>query len=588
MHDLGLIPMLAAAFGAALVLGYLTQRLGLSPILGYLLAGVVVGPHTPGFVADPKLAGQLAEVGVILLMFGVGLHFHVKDLLAVKSIAIPGAIGQSLVATLLGAVVAWGAGWSLAAGLVLGLAISVASTVVLMRVLVDNNVLATPHGHIAVGWLIVEDIFTVLVLVLLPVAARSLNEGSGDAVAIAKSMAWSFLNLGVLAAIVLVAGGRVIPWILTRIARTRSRELFTLAVLGIALAIAVGSAGIFSASLALGAFLAGMVVGQSKVSDQAAADALPMRDAFAVLFFVSVGMLFDPAFLLAEPVLVASVLAIVLVAKPLAALVIVIVLGYSVRTALTVAIALGQIGEFSFILAQAARELDLLPAEGSSLLVASALISIAVNPLLFRWVGRLENTIKARPALWSLLNRRAESRGREANAEAAERLKDDDGGARAVVVGYGPVGQTAVRILQSFRIRTVVIDLNIDTVSRLTETGGLAIYGDAAKEDILKAAGADRAKYLVVTMPDPDYHVPVIQTARRINQDLQVISRSRYVNERETLERLGVTAVVFEEVEAAAGLTELLLRAEGTAEESIEAEIRKVRAEFAPVNRDLA
>jgi CPA2 family monovalent cation:H+ antiporter-2 len=582
MHDLGLIPMLAAAFGAALVLGYVTQRLGLSPILGYLLAGVVVGPHTPGFVADPRIAGQLAEVGVILLMFGVGLHFHVKDLLAVKSIAIPGAIGQSLVATLLGAVVAWGAGWSLAAGLVLGLAISVASTVVLMRVLVDNNALATPHGHVAVGWLIVEDIFTVLVLVLLPVAARSMNEGSGDAVAIAKSIAWSFLNLGVLAAIVLVAGGRVIPWILTRIARTRSRELFTLAVLGIALAIAVGSAGLFHASLALGAFLAGMVVGQSKVSDQAAADALPMRDAFAVLFFVSVGMLFDPSFLLAEPVLVASVLAIILVAKPLAALAIVIVLGYSVRTALTVAIALGQIGEFSFILAQAARGLDLFPAEGSSLLVACALISIALNPLLFRWVGRLEATLKARPALWNLLNRRVEARGREANEEAGERLKIDDAAARAVVVGYGPVGQTAVRILQGFRIRTVVIDLNIDTVSRLTETGGLAIYGDAAKEDILKAAGADRAKYLVVTMPDPDDHVPVIQTARRINPDLQVISRSRYLNERETLERLGVTAVVYEEVEAAAGLTELLLRAEGTAEASIEAEIRKVRAEFEP------
>jgi CPA2 family monovalent cation:H+ antiporter-2 len=582
MHDLGLIPMLAAAFGAALVLGYVTQRLGLSPILGYLLAGVVVGPHTPGFVADPRIAGQLAEVGVILLMFGVGLHFHVKDLLAVKSIAIPGAIGQSLVATLLGAVVAWGAGWSLAAGLVLGLAISVASTVVLMRVLVDNNALATPHGHVAVGWLIVEDIFTVLVLVLLPVAARSMNEGSGDAVAIAKSIAWSFLNLGVLAAIVLVAGGRVIPWILTRIARTRSRELFTLAILGIALAIAVGSAGLFHASLALGAFLAGMVVGQSKVSDQAAADALPMRDAFAVLFFVSVGMLFDPSFLLAEPVLVASVLAIILVAKPLAALAIVIVLGYSVRTALTVAIALGQIGEFSFILAQAARGLDLFPAEGSSLLVACALISIALNPLLFRWVGRLEATLKARPALWNLLNRRVEARGREANEEAGERLKIDDAAARAVVVGYGPVGQTAVRILQGFRIRTVVIDLNIDTVSRLTETGGLAIYGDAAKEDILKAAGADRAKYLVVTMPDPDDHVPVIQTARRINPDLQVISRSRYLNERETLERLGVTAVVYEEVEAAAGLTELLLRAEGTAEASIEAEIRKVRAEFEP------
>ncbi|HKS16291.1 MAG TPA: cation:proton antiporter, partial [Planctomycetota bacterium] len=342
------------------------------------------------------------------------------------------------------------------------------------------------------------------------------------------------------------------------------------------------SASIFGASVALGAFLAGMVVAQSPVSHQAAADALPLRDAFAVLFFVSVGMLFDPKFLLAEPGLVAAVLGIVLIAKPVTALVIVLVLGYTVRTALTVAIGLAQIGEFSFILAQAARGLDLLPQEGYSLLVASALLSIALNPLLFRMSGRLEAALRARPRIWGIINRRAEARGLAKNAESQERLKGDDGSARAVVVGYGPVGQTAVRILTSFGIRTVVIDLNVDTVSRIAETGGLAIYGDAARENILKAAGADRARYLVVTLPDLATRGSVIQAARRMNPQLKIMSRARYLGERQALSELGVDAVVYEEVEAAVGLTELLLRAEGTSEESIDAETRRIRAEFAP------
>jgi CPA2 family monovalent cation:H+ antiporter-2 len=582
MHDLGLIPMLAAAFSAALILGYITQRLGLSPILGFLLAGVVIGPHTPGFVADGKIAGQLAEVGVILLMFGVGLHLHVKDLLAVKSIAVPGAVAQSVVATVLGTLVAYWAGWGLAAGLVLGIAVSVASTVVLMRVLVDNAVLDTSQGHIAVGWLVVEDIFTVLVLVLLPVASASLLAGSADAASIAKSVGLSLLNLAVFAALILVAGKRMIPWLLTRIARTRSRELFTLGVLALALAVAAGSAALFGASMALGAFLAGLVVGQSSVSEQAAAEALPMRDAFAVLFFVSVGMLFDPRFLVAQPGLVAAILGIVLVAKPAVALVLVIGLGYSIRTAITVAIGLAQIGEFSFILAQAAGSLHILPPEGYSLLVACAVISIALNPLLFRMIPRIEQALRTRPGLWGLLNRRVEARGRDANEDASKLLATKDGGARAVVVGYGPVGVTAARILKTFGIQSVVIDLNVDTVSRIRDMGGMAIYGDAAKDDILRTAGVEHAKHLVVTMPDPAYHVPVIQAARRLNPDLQVFSRSRYLAERETLERLGVTEVVYEEVEAAVGLTELLLRAEGTDERRIETETRRVREEFAP------
>src|SRR5688572_18293340 len=319
MHNIDLILTLTLGVSSALNLGYITQRLGLSPILGYLLAGIAAGPYTPGPVADARLASQLAEVGVILLMFGVGLHFHLKDLLAVKAIAIPGAVGQSVVATALGALIAWGAGWTLGSGIVLGIAISVASTVVLMRVLVDNKALDTPQGHVAVGWLIVEDILTVLVLVLLPVVASSAGKGGGAA-AIAGSLGLALLKIGVLVFLVLVLGSRVIPWILTLVARTRSRELFTLAVLALALVVATTSAVVFGASMALGAFLAGMVVGQSKVSEQAAADALPMRDAFAVLFFVSVGMLFDPRFLLQQPVLVLAVLGVILIAKPLVAL----------------------------------------------------------------------------------------------------------------------------------------------------------------------------------------------------------------------------------------------------------------------------
>ncbi|HEY3225715.1 MAG TPA: cation:proton antiporter [Planctomycetota bacterium] len=582
MHDLGLIPTLAIAFSVALILGYLTHRMGLSPILGYLLAGVVVGPHTPGYVADAAIAGQLAEVGVILLMFGVGLHFHVKDLVAVRRIALPGAIGQSLVATGLGLGVALAAGWGFASGIVLGLAISVASTVVLTRVLVDNDALDTPQGHIAVGWLIVEDIFTVLVLVLLPMAALSLRAEGGGITTLLTSIGIALGKLAVLAVLVLAVGGRVIGWLLTRLARARSRELFTLAVLAFALSIAAGSAAFFGASMALGAFLAGMVVGQSRVSDQAAADALPMRDAFAVLFFVSVGMLFDPRFVLAQPGLVLAVLAVILVAKPAIALLIVLGLGYSVRTALTVAIGLAQIGEFSFILADGARKLDLLPAEGQSLLVAGALLSIGLNPLLFRASGRIELWLQARPVIWGKLNRRAEARGRAANAASAEELARREDRVRAIVVGYGPVGQTAAKILEGFGIRPVVIDLNVDTVTRLVASNVSAIYGDAGKGEILKAAGVDRAKYLVVTLPDESARTPVIAAARQLNPGLHVVARARYLGDRSVLEDMHVASVCFDELEAAAGLSEIILRAEGMAEDRIAREMERIRGGISP------
>ncbi|MDP2311307.1 MAG: cation:proton antiporter [Pseudomonadota bacterium] len=582
MHDLSLVFTLTIGLTAALALGYASQRAGLSPILGYLLAGVVAGPFTPGPVADARIAAQLAEVGVVLLMFGVGLHFHPKDLLAVRGIAVPGAVAQSAVATALGAAVAWASGWNLVGGLVLGTAISVASTVVLIRGLEEEGLLDTSAGRIAVGWLIVEDLFTVLVLVVLPVLVSALATGAAGPGAFLSAIGLAVLKLALLPVLVLGAGGKVIPWLLTRVARTRSRELFTLAVLSLALAIAAGSAVVFGASMALGAFLAGMVVGQSKVSEQAAADALPFRDAFAVLFFVSVGMLFDPAYLLRRPLLVLGVLAVIVVAKPLVAFAIAILRGYSVRTGLIVAAGLSQIGEFSFILAQVAVALAVLPEEGQSAIVAAALLSISVNPLLFRLVGPAEAWMRAHPRLWSALNRRAEARGRAINAETAASLHAPGAEApRAIVVGYGPVGRTATKLLREFGIQPVIVDMNIDTMSTLVAEGATAIYGDAGKPEILRAAGIAGAKYLVVTLPTLSGRLPVIVAARHLNPDVQIFSRARYLTERAFLERMGVSEACYEEAEAAARLAEFLLRAEGTEEERIRAQVEEIREELA-------
>jgi CPA2 family monovalent cation:H+ antiporter-2 len=579
MHELGLISTLAVAFSAALIAGYVTERVGASPILGYLLAGVAIGPNTPGLFVDVDIAAQLAEVGVILLMFGVGLHFRIRDLLAVKAIAVPGAVLQSLAATAMGAVVALVSGWSMTSGIVLGMAISVASTVVLIRGLVETSSLETPQGHVAVGWLIVEDVLTVLVLVLLPTMASS-REGQGGALGIAASVGVALLKLASLTVLVLVLGARAVPWILTKVARTRSRELFTLAVLALALAVATGAAVVFGVSVALGAFLAGMVVGRSSLSHQAAADALPMRDAFAVLFFVSVGMLFDPRFVLAQPGLVAAVLGIILVVKPLVALALVLLLGYSIKTALVVAVGLAQIGEFSFILAEVSRQLALLPAEGHSVLVAGALLSIGVNPLLFRLVTPVEAWLRRRGRLWASLNRRAEARGREVNLQTSERLAQADDRPRAVVVGHGRVGEAMTKILARWGVQPVVIELNVDTVSELVQDGIAAIYGDAGSAEVLKAAGVERAKYLVVTPPNLLSRIPVIVAARELKEDLFILVRARYLAERATLEEFGITAACYDEQETAVGMAELLLGALGTEDERIREEAERIRAEL--------
>jgi len=577
VHDLSLITTVAAAFTAAWLLGLLTQHLRLSPIVGYLLAGILIGPHTPGFVGDVHIAQQMGEVGVILLMFGVGLHFQLKDLLAVKNVAIPGAIVQSLIATLVAMALFSGFGMTLTAGAVLGMAMAVASTVVLMRVLMDANVLNQPQGHVAVGWLIVEDVFTVILLVLIPALGASGAAGGG------QSLGWTLVialgKLAVLAALVLWAGSKLVSRVLVWVARLRSRELFTLTVLMFSIAVAAASYYFFGASMALGAFLAGMVVAQSPVSHQAAADALPMRDAFSVIFFVSVGMIFDPKFLLEQPWMVAAALVTILIAKPLAALIIVAVLGHSVRTALTVAFGLAQIGEFSFILSDLAFREKLIPEEAQNVLVAAAIISITINPLLFRSLPAVENWLRRNPPLWKLLNGRAERRAM-AQGPTQAISSPADGGKRALVVGYGPVGRSVHRVLKDSGIATVIIDLNMDTISMLRAEGQEAIYGDASHEGILAQAGIEHASHLVITVPDASQRAAVVTAGRSLSATVRIIVRARYLRERSELEASGANAAAFEEAEAAVALARIVLSDTGLHREAADRKLKDIRLEL--------
>lgn len=583
MHDgTAFLVNLSASLVVALVLGLITARLKLSPIVGYLLAGIMLGPQTPGFVADIEMAQQFAEIGVILLMFGVGLHFEPKDLWAVRNIAIPGAVGQILVSIILALFIVAPFSLGVSSGLIIGIAISVASTVVLIRMLTDNEVLNTSQGHAAVGWLLVEDIFTALVLVVLPGISGLLSGQETSLISFAGSLSLSIVKIAALALILFVIGRTAIPWLLTQVARTKSRELFTLTVLAFALAIASGSAVLFGASMALGAFLAGMVMGQTKVSHQLASDVLPMRDAFAVLFFVSVGMLFDPGAIMEEPFLLLSLLGVILIAKPLTALLIVWTLGYSVRTALTVAVGLAQIGEFSFILAEEALSLGLLTPEGQSVLIACALLSIPLNPLLFRTISPIERFLRSRRRIWEVAGW-SESKGAELNMEVLPKIKEVAEAEKkqlAVIVGYGPVGQSASRILKEFGIETVVIDLNIDVVKELSGTGQLAIFGDASRHDILEAAGIHNARYLLVTVPDLLTRTTVIITARELNPELKIFVRARYLQERAWLEEVGANEIAIDEAETARGLATLLLREVGADESKAREEIRKITEDF--------
>lgn len=571
MHNLDLLLTLTGGLFAALVLGYATHRIGLSPIVGYLLAGVMVGPNTPGFVANRELADQMAEIGVILLMFGVGLHFHFKELFAVRRVALPGAIGQCAVATLLGALLAVAYGWGWSAGLVFGLAISVASTVVLLRVLVDANDLHTPTGHIAVGWLVVEDIFTVVMLVFLPVVFQGGDAGAGE---IALALGWAMLKIALLIAFIFFVGGWTIPWLLSRISATQSRELFTLTVLVLALGIALGAAKLFGVSMALGAFLAGMVVGRSDFSSRAASEALPMRDAFAVLFFVSVGMLFNPSFLLKSPVLVALTFAIVVIGKPLAAFGIVVLLRYPLRIALGVAVALAQIGEFSFILAALGRELQILSEDATSAIVAAAIVSISINPILYRMVDRLERRAKHSPRLNRWLN--ACANVGFVNPPAAEVAPRN----RAVIVGYGPVGRTLVRLFRENDIEPSVIEMNIQTVHQLRKEGIRAAYGDATHQATLHEAGIAEAVVFILSSAGMHGSDEAIRIVKQMNPTTRVFARVAYLREVDALRKVGADVVFTGEGEVALTMNEFVLRQLGATGEQIDREEERIRTEL--------
>jgi monovalent cation:H+ antiporter-2, CPA2 family len=572
MHEFELILTITGGLAAALFFGYLTQRLGLSPIVGYLVAGIVVGPNTPGFVANQEMAEEFAEIGVILLMFGVGLQFHFNELFAVRRVAVPGAICQSTVATLLGVLVAWWAGWTWSAGLVFGLAISVASTVVLLRVLVDNNDLHTPSGHIAVGWLVVEDLFTVFLLVLLPML---FGPGAAETGSVPLALGLSVLKITLLVVLTFFVGGRLIPRLLANVAQTHSRELFTLTVLVIALGIAVGSAKFFGVSMALGAFLAGMVVRQSDFSFRAASEALPMRDAFAVLFFVSVGMLFHPGYLLEEPVLVLATLGIILLGKPLAALVIVLALRYPPLVALSVAVALAQIGEFSFILATVGRSLGILGESASNALIAASIVSISLNPVLYRLLGSFSARAQ-RSRLWQRLDARAHDDAMETSAIDISRGARD----RVVVVGYGPTGRTVARLLQENDLDSAIIELNLDTFRQLQAAGIPAVYGDATQPETLAAAGVRDAVAMILTSAGMLGVEEVIRRARELNPNLRIITRGNYLRDIPLLRKAGADAIFSGEGEVAINMTEYILRQLGATPEQIDRERDRIAEEF--------
>lgn len=536
MHDLTVITMLAGALSVALLLGWLTQRLGLSTLVGYLLAGIVVGPHTPGFAADAHLAAQLAEIGVILLMFGVGLHFHPQELLRVWRIAIPGAVAQSAVATLLGWGMAHAFGWGHTAGLVLGMSLAVASTVVLMRMLLERKLLDTPAGHATVGWLIVEDIFTVVALVVLP--ALVIKAGTDSR--LGWSLLFALLKVGTFAGLAWFLGPKLISPLLERMAKTQAVELFTLAVFVVALGIASVAAGLFDVSVALGAFLGGLVVGRSRVGHQAAADAMPFRDVFSALFFVSVGMLFDPRFVLENPGMIVAALGIVLIAKPAIALLIVWALRYPLQTALTVAVGLAQIGEFSFILAALGKSLGLLPQAGFDVLVATALLSIAVNPLLFRLLPLLESRLPAR--------------GGSRTGTAMDGAAPAAPGPEAIVVGYGEIGHRLTELLAAEGTSLAVIEQDMAVFEAEPHPGITPVYGDAGNREILSAAGLAGASRLFLTTSRLDLKLRVCSTARGINPGVAIYVYVRSPAERAWMEEFGVTAIVDEPLHVAAAL----------------------------------
>ncbi|SFQ39385.1 monovalent cation:H+ antiporter-2, CPA2 family [Variovorax sp. OK605] len=530
-HSVSLINTIAAGLGLALVFGFLATKLRLPALVGYLLAGVIIGPFTPGFVADAGIAAQLAEIGVMLLMFGVGLHFSLDDLLAVRKIALPGALAQIGVATLLGGGLAMWWGWSPGAALVFGLALSVASTVVLLRALESLGILDSFTGRIAIGWLVVEDLAMVLVLVLMPPLAGTLGgTQSGPADPLWQTLGLTLLQVGGFVALMLVVGRRVFPWILWQVTRTGSRELFTLCVVAAAVSIAFASAALFGVSFALGAFFAGMVMRESQFSHRAAQESLPLRDAFAVLFFVSVGMLFDPSVLIERPLQVLAVVLVIVLGKSLAACALVLVFRYPLGTALTVSASLAQIGEFSFILAGLGVSLGLLPVEGQSLVLAGALISIATNPLWFSLIGPMQKWLHAHSSFARGLESRDDPLAELPTTTEARYLSR-----QVVLVGYGRVGRRIAAELDAHDIPYVVAEQNRELVEKLREAGTPAVWGDAADPAVLIQAHVARARVLVVATPDAMNVRQMMETARTLNPTIQTVIRSHNEHEAKLL-----------------------------------------------------
>ena len=556
-HSVSLINTIAAGLGLALVLGFLAARIRLPALVGYLLAGVIIGPFTPGFVADAGIAAQLAEIGVMLLMFGVGLHFSLDDLLAVRKIAVPGALVQIVVATALGGALALWWGWGAGASLVFGLALSVARTVVLLRALESLGLLDSYTGRIAVGWLVVEDLAMVLVLVLLPPLAGVLGgQSSGaDAASLWGTLGWTLLQVGAFIALMLIVGRRVFPWILWQVTRTGSRELFTLCVVAAAVSIAFASAALFGVSFALGAFFAGMVMRESEFSHRAAEESLPLRDAFAVLFFVSVGMLFDPSVLIHRPLQVLAVVLVIVVGKSIAASVLVLAFRYPLGTALTVSASLAQIGEFSFILVGLGVSLKLLPEEAQSLVLAGALISIATNPLWFTLTAPLQKWLQTHSRLARRLSTRDDPMAELPMATDAKYLSH-----QVVLVGYGRVGRSIAAELNARHMPFVVAEQNRELVEKLRRDGIAAVWGDAADPAVLIQAHIARARVLVIATPDTMNVRQMISVARTLNPDIETVVRSHNEEEARLLAQETTATVFLGEQELARAMAKDVIR----------------------------
>lgn len=535
-YNLKIVMILTIGFAFASILGYITQRIKFSPILGYLIAGYLIGPYSPGVVVDMQMSEQLAEIGVILMLFSVGLHFQWKDLIKVRNIAIPGALGQTAIATCVGTALLYSVGWSIYAGIIMGLAIGVASTVVLVRVLSDNNLLDTPEGHISVGWLIIEDLITVFGLLLLPIMALALQGTELSAAAIAGSIILALSKFLLLALIVLLWGRKLATYLLLKVARTESNELFTLTILALIFVIATGSALLFGTSIALGAFMAGMVIGQTEARHQASANSLPLKDAFLVIFFLSTGMLFNPAAIVNYFPLFLAILGIILIIKPLTAFLIVRMLKYPVKTAVTIALALAQIGEFSFILTEQALKFEILPDQGFDLIIACALVSIALNPMLFRsieWVTAMLEINKTAIEM--------EEKGNGKEPVAIPNFR------KALVIGFGTIGEAVVKTLERLGFFPTIIDNNMDIVSNLRENKRDAVYGDASQDQVLKGAHIGATQVIIVAIPDAKAAKNIIKTAHQLNPKAHIWVQAKYASDRKEFNELGAHVICSEE-----------------------------------------